>query len=148
MATPASNVIPLTSDPRIDGLVQGSAWQFGANPRVITYQLTTNDTGIGGTWASEPAIANAVAQAFSEWAKVANITFSSLGLGGTFPNSNAHIPVTLTGFELQENLGPAGLGKSRLVQGFVVRHRAGDSLLPRVYRGSARENDGAFDLTV
>lgn len=43
-------------------------------------------------------------------------------------------------------VGPAGLGKSRLVQEFVVRHRAGDSLLPRVYRGSARENDGAFAL--
>jgi tetratricopeptide (TPR) repeat protein len=43
-------------------------------------------------------------------------------------------------------VGPGGLGKSRLVQEFVVRHRAGDSLLPRVYRGSARENDGAFAL--
>lgn len=43
-------------------------------------------------------------------------------------------------------VGPAGLGKSRLVQEFVVRHRAGESLLPRVYRGAARENDGAFAL--
>jgi len=41
-------------------------------------------------------------------------------------------------------VGPAGLGKSRLVQEFVVRHRTDGSLLPRVYRGSARETDATY----
>jgi tetratricopeptide (TPR) repeat protein len=41
-------------------------------------------------------------------------------------------------------VGPGGLGKSRLVQEFVVRHRGGGSLLPRVYRGSARETDTSY----
>jgi tetratricopeptide (TPR) repeat protein len=38
-------------------------------------------------------------------------------------------------------IGPAGIGKSRLIQDFVIRHRAlGSALVPRVYRGSARDN--------
>ena len=44
-------------------------------------------------------------------------------------------------------VGPAGIGKSRLVQDFVIRHRAlGSSLVPRVYRGSARDSGTSFGL--
>ncbi len=43
-------------------------------------------------------------------------------------------------------IGPQGIGKSRLIQDFVIRHRAGSALLPRVYRGSARDTDAAFGL--
>jgi tetratricopeptide (TPR) repeat protein len=43
-------------------------------------------------------------------------------------------------------LGPQGIGKSRLVQEFVLKHRAGSALVPRVYRGSARDADGAYGI--
>jgi tetratricopeptide (TPR) repeat protein len=43
-------------------------------------------------------------------------------------------------------VGPAGIGKSRLVHEFVVRHRGGSSLVPRVYRGSARDTDAAYGI--
>ncbi|HVY48913.1 MAG TPA: AAA family ATPase, partial [Minicystis sp.] len=44
-------------------------------------------------------------------------------------------------------VGPAGIGKSRLVQDFVIKHRALESsLVPRVYRGSPRDTVTAFGL--
>jgi predicted ATPase len=43
-------------------------------------------------------------------------------------------------------VGPAGIGKSRLVHEFVVRHRGGSALVPRVYRGSARDSDAAYGV--
>src|SRR4051812_36858077 len=44
-------------------------------------------------------------------------------------------------------IGPPGIGKSRLVQDFVIRHRAlGGALVPRVYRGSARDSGTSFGL--
>jgi tetratricopeptide (TPR) repeat protein len=44
-------------------------------------------------------------------------------------------------------VGPTGIGKSRLVQDFVLRHRAlGSALVPRVYRGSARDTGASFGL--
>lgn len=39
-----------------------------------------------------------------------------------------------------------GLGKSRLIQEFIMRHRAGSALVPRVYRGSARDTDTAYGM--
>lgn len=53
-------------------------------------------------------------------------------------------------------VGPTGIGKSRLIQEFILHHRApgakaspeaGDTgLVPRVYRGSSRDNATAFGL--
>jgi len=51
-------------------------------------------------------------------------------------------------------VGPAGIGKSRLIQEFILHHRApglkkeggGPGLSPRVYRGSARDTGTAFGL--
>ena len=43
-------------------------------------------------------------------------------------------------------VGPAGIGKSRLVHEFVVRHRGGSALVPRVYRGSARDSNAAYGV--
>lgn len=44
-------------------------------------------------------------------------------------------------------LGSQGLGKSRLVHEFVVRHRAEkNTLTPRLYRGSARDTDAAYGI--
>jgi tetratricopeptide (TPR) repeat protein len=51
--------------------------------------------------------------------------------------------------------GPGGIGKSRLIQDFIVHHRApgsretpipGAALVPRVYRGNARDAATAFGL--
>src|SRR6186713_3050590 len=43
--------------------------------------------------------------------------------------------------------GPAGIGKSRLIQDFVIRHRAlGSALVPRVYRGSARDTAASYGI--
>ncbi|RPI46281.1 MAG: hypothetical protein EHM59_07880, partial [Betaproteobacteria bacterium] len=110
MATPVANTHPLTGDARIDGLVQGSSWQFGAGPRVLTYQLTINDSSIGGSWDQYPALVTAMGQAFAEWSKVANIGFQSLGTGGVFYSATADMAVTLTGNELSDGLGAASLG--------------------------------------
>jgi len=43
-------------------------------------------------------------------------------------------------------VGAHGYGKSRLIQEFVMRHRAGSALLPRVYRGSARDTDSSYGI--
>ena len=44
-------------------------------------------------------------------------------------------------------VGPAGIGKSRLIQDFVLQHRRRAPLSPRVYRGSAsRRGDGLRPL--
>ncbi|HTJ82188.1 MAG TPA: tetratricopeptide repeat protein [Polyangiaceae bacterium] len=43
-------------------------------------------------------------------------------------------------------VGPQGVGKSRLVHEFILSHRAGSALIPRVYRGSARDTDAAYGL--
>jgi tetratricopeptide (TPR) repeat protein len=45
-------------------------------------------------------------------------------------------------------VGPQGVGKTRLIQDFVIKHRATrGSLVPRVYRGSARDAaSSAFSL--
>jgi tetratricopeptide (TPR) repeat protein len=54
-------------------------------------------------------------------------------------------------------VGPTGIGKSRLIQEFILHHRApgtkdqapgegGAGLVPRVYRGSARDTATAFGL--
>ncbi len=43
-------------------------------------------------------------------------------------------------------LGNPGLGKSRLIQEFIMRHRAGSALVPRVYRGSGRDTDAAYGI--
>lgn len=44
-------------------------------------------------------------------------------------------------------LGAQGLGKSRLIQEFILRHRgATGALSPRLYRGSARGSDSAYGI--
>lgn len=111
MAIAVGGSIPLSTFGPIDGLVQGGAWTFPSSPRVVTYQFTLNDAEsfpgggpIGGTWQASPWIQTAVEHAFAEWAKVANISFASLGLGGYYHQSTADIAVTLTGNELQTSL--------------------------------------------
>ena len=115
MATPVANAIGLTGNPFIDGLTQGSAWQFGGGPRVITYSLSVNDTvddsgrPLGGTWAQSPALQDAVERAFALWANVADITFQRISVDGVFSQSPADIAVVLTGNELGDEFLAVGI---------------------------------------
>ena len=43
-------------------------------------------------------------------------------------------------------VSPPGLGKSRLIHEFVMKHRGGSSLLPRIYRGTARDTDSSYGI--
>jgi hypothetical protein len=96
MATPVGNSVSPSGDPYIDGLVQGSSWSFSGSP-VLTYKLH-EEPGvlIDGTW-SNPSAVN---QAMNAWGNVANISFQSLGTGGSFLTSPADLAVTATGDSL------------------------------------------------
>lgn len=101
MATPVSNAVGLSGDPRIDGLIQGSRWQFSPGSNVITYSLSLNDTP--GTPQSGPVggfFGVAVSQALAAWSNVANIQFVQRGSGTVFTQSTADIAFTLTGDEI------------------------------------------------
>src|SRR6187455_2607244 len=110
MATPVSNSIALTGNPFVDGLVQGSSWQFGGGPHTLTYSLSLNDTPVGGNWVQRSDMAVAVIQAAAAWSNVANISLVQSGSGGVFTASTADIAVTLTGNDLTNGLGAVGLG--------------------------------------
>ena len=107
MATPVSNSIPLTGNPQIDGLVQGSSWQFGVGQHQLTYSFSLNDSVSGGPWTS--TFTNAFAQALTAWSNVANISFVEAGSGTVFTQSSADIAATLTGNDLQ-SIGAVSLG--------------------------------------
>ena len=110
MATPVSNSIALTGNPFVDGLVQGSSWQFGGGPHTLTYSLSLNDTPVGGNWTQRSDMAVAVIQAAAAWSNVANISFVQSGSGGVFTASTADIAVGLTGDDLTNAFGAIGLG--------------------------------------
>ena len=114
MAAPVANSVPLTGNPLIDGLVQGSSWQFGGGPQTLTYSLSLNDLQPGGSgpisWATRPDMAAAVAQALAAWSNVANIAFVQQGSGGVFLQSTADMAIALTGTDLQRGLGAISLG--------------------------------------
>lgn len=107
MATPADGTVPFTGNPQIDALTQGSSWQFGAGPRILTYSFSLNDNPIGGPWTS--AFANPLRQVLAEWSNVANLSFVDSGSGTIFTNSPASLAITLTGNQLQAG-GFVGLG--------------------------------------
>ena len=116
MATPVSNSVALPAidggngtltDEFINGLVQGSSWQFVGGPRTLTYSFNLND-GPGGPFTG--AFVDAVNRALAEWSNVANISFQNIASGSFYYQSQADIAFTLTGFELQRDLGAVGLG--------------------------------------
>jgi len=43
-------------------------------------------------------------------------------------------------------VGAAGIGKTRLVRDFLLKHRASEHGAPRVFRGSARDTGAAYDV--
>jgi serralysin len=126
VATAASNSVSLPpvngsngsqTDEFINGLVQGGSWQFGNEPRNITYSFNLNfdlDTagnfipGRGGNWTG--AFVNAVNLALEAWSNVANISFVNITSGTYFPESKADMAFALTGNELLASGGVVGLG--------------------------------------
>ena len=165
MATPLSNSVGLTSDPRINGLMQGSSWTFQGQPRQLTYSLNLNfdiDTqgtvtaGVGGTWPANPAIADAVARALAAWSTVANIGFSRITSGTYLFQSTADIAFALTGDDLQAAVGAVGLGffpdpayATASINDFGYTRTEyprpeGDVLLDNFYSGFASVADGSF----
>jgi serralysin len=109
MATPADNVVPLSGNSFIDGLIQGSAWQFGGGPHALSYSLSLNDSPNGGAWSG--GLAAAVRLAFDNWSYVANLSFTETSDFTVFTQSTAEIAVTLTGDDIQQAIpGAVGLG--------------------------------------
>src|SRR5258706_9802008 len=106
MAAPSDNTVPLTNDPFKDGLLQGSSWQFGSGPHILTYSFSIDDT-LPVTWS--PSLQNAFVQALTAWSNVANLTFVETGSGTVFTDSTADIAADLTGSQLQAT-GAVGLG--------------------------------------
>ena len=109
MATPTDNVVGLTGNSLIDGLVQGSAWQFGGGNHTLTYSLSLNDNPNGGSWTAQ--LANGARQALTDWSNVANISFAEVGSGTVYTQSTADIAIVLSGNDLETNApGVVGLG--------------------------------------
>jgi hypothetical protein len=105
-------------DEFISGLVQGSAWTFGAGPRVLTYSLNINEDyttyppgppepGPGGEWDDHPGMAEAVANALAAWASVADITIQQIAVPADqyYFESGADLAITLTGDDLDRVYG-------------------------------------------
>ena len=118
MANPVANSVPLTGDPLKDGLLQGSSWTFGGGANTLTYSLNVNfdfngfeqpTPGEGGTWAENPALANAVVRAMAAWSQVANLGFTLAQSGHYIFESTADIVFGLTGSDLTQ-IGALALG--------------------------------------
>lgn len=109
MATAQDNAVALTGNSLIDGLLQGSAWNFGLGARTLSYSLSLNDNPSGGAWTA--GLQSAIATAFQAWSNVANISFAVYGSGGVYTSSPADIAVILTGNEIQSGFpGAIALG--------------------------------------
>ena len=106
-------------DEFINGLVQGSTWEFGAGPHLITWSLNINEDyttypgpdpqpGPGGEWDDHPGMAEAVAKVLAAWADVANITFQQIVVPADqyYFESDADIAFTLTGDDLDRVFAP------------------------------------------
>ena len=109
MPTPTENAVALTGTKGIDGLLQGSRWDFGSGPRVLTYSFSINDTSNGGAWSARADMMSQVRVALDAWASVANISFTEVGSGGVFLPSTADMAITLTGNRMLNAFGAVGL---------------------------------------
>ncbi len=90
-ATPVSNAIPLTGTATLDGLIQGSAWQF-SGARVLTYSFNAvTDTGanLGGPWTETQQ--DAIREALLAWEVVANISFVEIPGSDTIEHNTADL---------------------------------------------------------
>jgi len=85
MAYAQGDVVALTGDPRIDGLTQGSEWEFTGS-RLITYSFYNTEYG---SWTS--AATGAFKSALQTWSNVADIHFAQISATGTFATSTANM---------------------------------------------------------
>jgi serralysin len=107
MATPVGDAVPVPGDPRIDALVQGGQWQFGGDPRVLTYSFSI-ETELGYQWSA--ALKQAVNLALEQYAAVANITFEEIAPGSDVDFSLADLAFAPTGTTLGENFDAIAIG--------------------------------------
>ncbi len=92
-ATPVANAFPLSGTATLDGLTQGSAWQF-SGPRVLTYSfndISEAGMNLGGPWTE--AQKDAVREALLAWEVVANISFVEIPGSDTIENNTANIAI-------------------------------------------------------
>ncbi len=106
-ATPVANAFPLSGTAVLDGLTQGSTWQF-SGARVLTYSFNDiRDEGLllGGAWNEEAK--DAIREALVAWQSVANINFVEIPGSDTIENNSANIAFGHSG----NSLSPvSGLG--------------------------------------
>src|SRR5687767_8482058 len=107
MATPVGDAIPLTGDPNKDALIQGGQWQFGTDPRVLTYSFSI-ETELGFQWSS--ALKLAVQDAFAAYSAVANISFEEIAPGSDVDFSPADIALAPTGTFMGQIFGAVAIG--------------------------------------
>jgi hypothetical protein len=91
MATPAGYVVPSDGDVFVAGLAQGSRWDFGGGPRVLTYSLHSDEL-------SAPFAAgwrDVVARALAAWSDVADIRFAEIEGGEDARASPADLAISL-----------------------------------------------------
>ncbi|HVJ35438.1 MAG TPA: M10 family metallopeptidase, partial [Terriglobia bacterium] len=101
MATASGDSVQAANDPLIDGLIQGSQWNFGAGPHVLTYSFNLSGDAGSGNWSATQQ--QAVRTAFAAWSAVANIQFQEVRSGTYFYQSTADIALSLTGTEQQQS---------------------------------------------
>src|SRR5260221_9143558 len=93
MAVPTGNSVPLTGNPLIDGLTEGSSWRLGAD-RTLTYSL--DDDPDFGSWSGLTGLSADIRAAFDAWSNVANIHFLQVAGTGDPATSPADIAFILT----------------------------------------------------
>ncbi len=90
-ATPIANAFPLSGNAVLDGLTQGSTWQF-SGARLLTYSFNDiSEEGLilGGAW--NEVAKDAIREALVAWQSVANISFVEIPGSDTIENSTANI---------------------------------------------------------
>lgn len=107
-ATPVDNAISLTGTATLDGLIQGSAWQF-SGAHVLTYSfndfLDEDNTTFGGPWTEQQK--DAVREALLAWQAVADISFVEMPGSDTIEHNTADLAFGHVGDALYP---AAGLG--------------------------------------
>ena len=94
MAIPQGDVIPLTDDPFIDGLVQGSAWQL-APDRTLTYSFHMDPPVPYETWLWTSGSMGAMRSALATWSAVANLQFTQVSDPPALYQSSADLAFSL-----------------------------------------------------
>lgn len=105
MATPQGDVIGLTSNPFIDGLVQGSTWtwQPGAT-RTLTYSFHMDPPVPYAPWLWTSESMSAMSSALATWSSVANLGFVQVSDPPALYQSNADLAFSIYGDPWNPNL--------------------------------------------